>query len=135
MSEQKQIWLVDDDPIAVTIMRHVVMQHPYFELSKEFSGAENLLSEVKVEDCHIPDLVILDLNMPLMSGWELLEFLRQDEKCRDLPVAIFTSSIDKQDAKKSERYSNVIGHFVKPITRSLLEDIKSRLIQHQESKR
>lgn len=134
MSEQKRIWLVDDDPIAVTIMRHVIKKDSYFELAADFDGAEPMIAALQSQKLPLPHLIVLDLNMPLMSGWELLDFLKNDFKNEHIPVAVFTSSIDSRDAARSTDYPNVIGHFVKPISLALLDRLKLHLERHYQER-
>ena len=135
MNDQKKIWLVEDDLIAVTIMRHIIKKHPYFQLIREFDGAEFVIETLKEGRQELPDLIVLDLNMPMMNGWDLLEFLQKEYTSENIPVAIFTSSIDSRDASKSSHYPNVIGHFIKPITHPLLENIKDCLKAHYSKSR
>lgn len=123
MSTKTNVWVVDDDPIAVTIIRHLLAQQPRLELTAAFDGAEAFFDALKSNSKDIPQLLLLDLNMPLMSGWELLEILQSDYADLKIPIAVFTSSIDERDELKSSKYPEVVGHFVKPMTASLLEKI------------
>lgn len=127
MSTKTEVWVVDDDPIAVTIIRHLLAQHPKMKLSASFDGAETFLDSLKTGKEGVPQLVILDLNMPLMSGWELLDILKSEYADKEIPIAVFTSSIDERDELKSKKYPEVVGHFVKPMTASLLNEIFEQL--------
>ncbi|MFD2553056.1 response regulator [Sphingobacterium tabacisoli] len=59
-------------------------------------------------------LIFLDLNMPLVDGWQVLDELR-NENAKNIFVVIITSSIDPKDKKRAERYPMVIDFIVKPI--------------------
>lgn len=59
-------------------------------------------------------LIFLDLNMPLVGGWQVLDKLK-DENAKNLFVVIITSSIDPKDRKRAESYPMVIDFMVKPI--------------------
>lgn len=131
MDSQRNVWIVDDDPIAVTIVRHLLSNHPELELTGEFENAERMLQRLD-GDGAAPELVILDLNMPMMSGWELLDSLREKGHS-NMPVAVFTSSIDERDELRSRQYPEVIGHFVKPMTHRLLNDIFEKLKSHNSN--
>lgn len=58
-------------------------------------------------------VILLDLNMPEMSGWQFLDYLK--DKKIDYPVYILTSSIDPYDKQNAENYPNVKNFFSKPI--------------------
>lgn len=64
-------------------------------------------------------LVFLDLNMPLIDGWQVLDYLHKKE-AKNIFVVIITSSIDPKDKKRAEAYPMVIDFLVKPIA---LEDL------------
>lgn len=130
MTDKRNIWVVDDDPIAVTIIRHLVAGNEYFQLSGEFSSAEKMIEQLESDEQSAPALIILDLNMPMMSGWDVLEHLEEIRRDNPIPVAVFTSSIDERDEQRSAQHSNVIGHFVKPMTRALLADIEEKFKGH-----
>lgn len=126
MGEKKGIWVVDDDAIAVTIVSHLIGRQENLELLNSFGNAGDMLEAFKQCDQY-PDLIILDLNMPMMSGWDLLEEMKTDFSLNAIKVAIFTSSIDERDRKKAENYPCVIGYFVKPMTRNILGKIAQDL--------
>lgn len=119
MGEKKGIWVVDDDAIAVTIVSHLIGRQENLELLDSFGNAGEMLQSFNQCKKH-PDLIILDLNMPMMSGWDLLEEIKTNATLNDIKVAIFTSSIDERDRKKAANYPCVIGYFVKPMTRNIL---------------
>lgn len=119
MGEKKGIWVVDDDTIAVTIVSHLIGRHENMELLNTFKNAEEVFNAFFQSEKY-PDLILLDLNMPMMSGWELLEEMKSKVSLNGIKVAIFTSSIDIRDQEKAIDYPCVIGYFVKPITSNTL---------------
>jgi CheY-like chemotaxis protein len=76
-----------------------------------------------------PNLIFLDLNMPVMGGWEFLDLFNNSNysKTNQTKVVILTSTIDPKDIEKSKTYSNVIAFLSKPITVEMLEAIKPLL--------
>ena len=62
----------------------------------------------------LPDVLLLDINMPKMNGLELLEVIRNTEKWRDLKCFIITTSSEEVDRKEARKL-NVSGYIIKPL--------------------
>jgi CheY-like chemotaxis protein len=71
-----------------------------------------------------PDLVLLDINMPVMTGWEFLEEAKA--KGIELLVVMLSSSIDKYDQSKSSKYPVVVDFVVKPLSIARLKELFDR---------
>ena len=82
---EHSIVLVDDAPEAETIVRRTLAKRPY-EIRFFLDGAE-ALEAIRADP---PDLVLLDINMPELNGFEVCRRLKADELTRDIPVALFT---------------------------------------------
>ena len=129
-----KILCVDDDPITLMLCKKVVER---VEFAKEIITAkngeeaiqyfDNLFEERKVNDSIVyPELVLLDLNMPVMDGWEFLEsYMRKkyDSVFVSTRFIVLSSSIDPYDINRSKTYP-VIGFLSKPITKEMLENLK-----------
>lgn len=85
--ERTRVLVVDDEETFRYVARHIVESNPTYELIEARDGAEGLLRARRDN----PDVIILDLQMPLMSGHEVLIELAADPKTRDIPVVISTS--------------------------------------------
>lgn len=109
----KKILFIDDDEIECQkILRSLKELDNQLEvlIKDNAIDALDLLDEVGTEI----DLVVLDLNMPLMNGFDFLKKLRKDEKLKRLPVVILTTSSNEKDFNTA-RESCVSGYFVKPL--------------------
>jgi len=74
-----------------------------------------LADSLKREPVEVPDLVILDLNLPRMSGLEVLQWIRADHRLREVSVVILTGS--REDSSLIELHRlGVLGYLVKPLT-------------------
>ena len=128
------IMCIDDDPITQMLIKKVVQKACF---SKEIINAQNgeealeILYKLKdnSKEALIPQLIFLDLNMPVMGGWEFLDFFITSNysDTNSTKVIILTSTIDPMDKEKSETYQNVIAFQSKPITVEMLEYIRSLL--------
>ena len=110
------ILLVEDDEVDVMNVRRAFQKNritnPLFVAGDGVAGLEMLRSGAVPADRRI---VLLDLNMPRMSGIEFLRELRRDPKLQSIPVIVLTTSNDERD--KIEAYNlNVAGYLVKPVT-------------------
>jgi len=76
-----------------------------------------------------PQLIFLDLNMPVMNGWEFLESFITVEYSdyHDTKIIILSSTIDPQDLEKSKKYPMVIDFLSKPISKEMLEFLKAKI--------
>ena len=75
-----------------------------------------------------PVLILLDINMPVMDGWEFLEALPTMEGNEYVHVAIVTSSVDDADRKRSLSYSHVFQYLEKPIKEESLKNLEALLL-------
>ena len=96
----KKIFLVDDDNIHLSIAATILQEK--YEITAVKSGHEALMEIVKG---NIPDLVLLDIVMAGMDGWETYMNLKGIALLRDIPIAFLTSS----DAKEDREYARKLG--------------------------
>jgi two-component system chemotaxis response regulator CheY len=117
----KQVWIVDDDDEmgkAVSLMLRLLdCQTRYFDNPRP--AAQALLAGGR------PDLMILDINMPEVSGLDMLEFLRRRKEWRDLPVIMLSSEAADVMVDKALRIG-ADGYVMKPVTIEELEKVMSQ---------
>lgn len=117
--KELKILLVEDDPISNFITKS--------KLNKV--GAENVFetengqSAITFLEGESLDLIFLDINMPIMDGFEFLERCRQNRIWSLIPVVILTSSVRPCDKESALEYSNVIGFLEKPLNQTKIESI------------
>ncbi len=125
----KQYWIIDDDPIARVLIEKKMKREKLGEEFQAFSNGQaaldhllNLNGETK------PDLILLDLNMPILDGWEFLNEGQHKIEESEIKVAILTSSISNEDRDKANGYKCVSCFLKKPLdTEELLENLNSDL--------
>lgn len=130
-----KIFCVDDDPITLMLCKKVI-ERSFFakEILTAQNGEEaiqyfNVLAEKFKLDKNIsyPKLIFLDLNMPIMNGWEFLDIyleLGYPQIFKDAKFIVLSSTIDPQDVNKTKNYSVVVDFISKPITKEILENLK-----------
>ena len=97
---------VEDDPNDALLFQHACAQAGMKVNHKvAIDGAEALAylstSGGEAQDCPIPTLIVLDLNLPLVSGFDVLAWLRNERRLRRLPVVVLTSSNQPNDVKRA----------------------------------
>ena len=90
--QRRSLLLVDDDPEILTLLRAKLADEP-FELLTAVEG-ESALNIVRTQK---PDLVVLDINLPGLSGLEVCRSLRADKDTRDIPIIILSGRSDQID--------------------------------------
>lgn len=130
------ILCVDDDPITLMLCKMVISKASF---SKEIITAQNgeealnYFDNLKLNNLgekinKYATLVFLDLNMPVMDGWDFLDHFYNEEYTsffKDTKVIVLSSTIDPADINKSKTYPMVIDFISKPITKEVLENLKS----------
>lgn len=112
-------YIVDDDEIILYLAEKLIKKNDFCNRLEKFSNGQKALERlkfaIKVGE-NVPNLILFDLNMPEMNGWNFIEELNQITKEHNIPTFIFTSSIDPVDIEKSYTYENVLGYIPKPLT-------------------
>jgi CheY-like chemotaxis protein len=131
------ILCIDDDPIALMLCKKVVIKASFSnEITTALNGEEALkyfntikynISKDKAKK-H-PQVIFLDLNMPVMGGWEFLNLFNTPDysEFHSTKVIILSSTIDPEDLEKSKTYPMVIDFLSKPITTAMLESLKKEI--------
>ncbi|KLT67296.1 LytTR family DNA-binding domain-containing protein [Pedobacter sp. BMA] len=118
--------LIDDEPLARDIVKFYLTDHPEIEVVAECcDGFEGL----KAISAHKPDLIFLDIQMPKISGFEMLELVE------DKPAVIFTTAFDEYAIKAFE--VNAVDYLLKPIDKgrfdAAMKKLPSRLNQTEST--
>ncbi len=127
------ILCVDDDAITLMLCKMVITKASF---SREVVTAKNGDDALKYFDTlksnatiSTPQLIFLDLNMPVIDGWEFLDIFRTAAYSDYHPtkIIILSSTIDPEDLEKSKKYPMVIDFLSKPISKEMLDYLKDKI--------
>lgn len=121
MSERvRRVVCIEDEQEMIELVR-LILSRQKIEVVGALGGAEGLqkISEVK------PDLVLLDLMMPEMDGWEVYQKMKSTEEMRDIPVIVVTAKAQSIDRVLGLHIARVDDYITKPFgPQELLESVQ-----------
>ena len=118
MGKNVKCLLIDDD----------IDDHEIFKLALETIDESILctcidksiyaIEKLKTDESFIPSIIFVDINMPVMDGWEFMEEIKKikSDIRKDIHIYIVSSSIAVEDKNKSATFSNIMGYIPKPIS-------------------
>lgn len=112
----KKIMLVDDNEDILFMLRSVLEKEGY-SIDEAKSGEECLR---KIENIK-PDLILMDIVMPGMNGWEVCKKIKESELLISVPVSMLSVRKDREDVRKSIEYAHADAHLTKPVN---FEDLR-----------
>ena len=117
----KKILVVDDDKAVTTLLEVLLSSHGY-EVLVAYDGLDGMVQVKK----HVPDLIILDIMMPELNGYDVCSNLKFDQKLKHIPIIILTSREQELDPRIGRLMG--ISYMHKPIdSKVLLEKIQGVL--------
>ena len=122
--------IIDDDNLYVNLLKKIIITRKLCENLLVFNDGKQSIDyfEALLENLNedkIPDIILIDLNMPVMDGWEFIErFTKIENKFnKRITLYIVSSSIDPADINRAESLSNIKDYLIKPTQISELENI------------
>ncbi|UOQ77777.1 response regulator [Hymenobacter sp. 5516J-16] len=120
------VYVIEDDFITSKITELYLQQHGAFKRVQKYKNGQpalDALHRASDQPAKLPDLILLDLNMPVMDGWEFLDALSAEHWPKPVPVCVLTSSINPDDIKRATSYTAVQGYFIKPMDAHLVDEM------------
>lgn len=120
--QTKLILVADDEPDIVTIVEMILRSQGYDVLK-----AANGLEALELAERHSPDLILLDIMMPDMDGWEVLRLLHVDPSTSEIPVAMISAKTGSR-AKITSMQEGAVDYITKPFdSQELLSKVRELL--------
>lgn len=127
-SEPYHILLVDDDDVTNFLSREMLrlyMDAPKIDIALNGQEAVDYLLERSGEPARLPNLILLDINMPIMDGWD---FLAEFDKIKrpgfeKINIVMFTSSVYYEDIDRARTYASVRNIYSKPLDEQKIREI------------
>jgi CheY-like chemotaxis protein len=121
----KPILLVEDDQVDAMTVRRALKELHVLNRLEHVENGEAALARLRDGEANHPCLILLDLNMPVMNGIELLHAVKSDPELRRIPVVVLTTSEEQKDKIDSFNLG-VAGYMRKPVDyRQFVEMIRS----------
>ena len=113
--------IIDDDPIFVYGTKRIIKEVDFAESILVYSNGQEALdglTKICVAKEPLPDVIFLDLNMPVLNGWEFLNEFKncQSKRSKSITIYIISSSVDPRDLVRVKDYDQVDNYILKPIT-------------------
>lgn len=114
MRKPNILLIEDDDLDIISVERSLKKLEAKYSLHKAYNGLEALKILRDSENPLVPDVILLDINMPRMNGIEFLKIIRAEENLKDLKVFIMTTSSESNDRNTAEELG-ISGYIIKPL--------------------
>lgn len=130
MARHKSVLLVEDDPITIMVCERILQLTGFAEEVKSATNGveaiEYLNHLTQTDKSALPSVIFLDINMPVMNGWEFLEnFSTIRHYFAEMPlIYVLSSTVDPEDSQRAESFGIVERFISKPLTKDILDSIQ-----------
>lgn len=111
-----KVIIIDDDPAALFLYAEIIKEFKFTKDLTTFKDALKALDFLQQIQDEEKRIILLDLNMPMMSGWDFLDHIKDYPKKDYLSIFILTSSVNKADKDRALAYDYVTHFFEKPLS-------------------
>lgn len=125
----KNVFLIDDDKIYQFTATMILEATGLTNRITTFLNGKDAISFLKhpntAQNNQFPDIIFLDINMPVMNGWEFLEEFQVFSKTLSHPIKIYlvSSSVDESDINRSKKYPAITDYVIKPLNRDIYRQL------------
>lgn len=127
--------IIDDDDVYINLIKKIIDLKNLSQNLLIFKNGKEALNYFKpilenTSDDSFPEIILLDLNMPVMDGWNFLEAFMEIKTGRDIKTTLYivSSSINPFDLERAKTYSLVTDYLIKPVNISQFEALFKKQI-------
>jgi CheY-like chemotaxis protein len=120
------IWLIDDDEIFCFSVERIIEISNFSKEVRCFPNglvALDAIRELETNFGKMPDIIFLDVNMPILDGWQFLDNIKNCPIAEHLNIYMLSSSIDSIDLQRANEYHMVRKYIAKPISVKILQEL------------
>ncbi|MFP5040756.1 response regulator [Parasediminibacterium sp. JCM 36343] len=123
--ENLKVLIVDDDPVVVLMHKRIVANCNLSNAPLTFKNGKEAFEYISNTNDNSVYLVLLDINMPVMNGWDFLNSIQEMPNDSRFFVMMVSSSVSEPDKEKAKEYSQVIGYLEKNLNATVCKEIKN----------
>ncbi len=128
MHQIEHVCIIDDDEIYIFLIKKSLAALDLDSSINSYANGVDALKGITSlidQQQPIPEIIFLDINMPIMDGWEFLNAFReiQAKLPSQIPIYIISSSIAAEDKEKAKRFPEIAGYLSKPVELETLASI------------
>jgi CheY-like chemotaxis protein len=126
-----KVLIIDDDPIILVLHKSITVRSGLCTEPLSFQNGKAALDYLRKESsAEEKYLLLLDIHMPIMNGWEFLDTIKSSALWEQIKVILISSSIDARDHEKAKQYSQVIRYIEKPLRFDICPQLQSIVSDH-----
>lgn len=119
-------WIIDDDAIYTFTIKRLLEKNQLAKKIDVFNNGRDALERLHTiheDESKYPDIILLDINMPVLDGWQFMDEFVHILNKSEIKLYMVSSSIDPRDMEKSKLYNDIDDFIVKPVTVQSLKSI------------
>jgi CheY-like chemotaxis protein len=131
------VWIVDDDSTYRYAFRKFVEMKRFCRHVVDFDNGQDAIDFLTnpINIRNLPDLIFLDIDMPIMDGWAFIETFESNQSCfgKSIPIFMVTSSISYADIVNAKRHPIITDYILKPVDSQQFSALFSDYLERQKS--